>query len=93
MPGAVTITILGPATSEKAIAMRERVRAAIQRDLGTAGAAAVLLTYLAATDSYRIETATEHLVVRNAGTARLRNRVEDVRKILLTCGAKVADGH
>lgn len=95
MPGVVNVTILGPPANDAAATLRERVKAAIQSDLATDGAVAVLLTYSAATDSYRIETATEHLgiVTRGAGTARLQHRTADVRQIILACGAKVDGGH
>jgi len=74
VPSGVTVTVLGPPTNPAAATLRERVKSAIQRDLSTDGAVAVLLTYSAATDSYKIETATEHLGIatRSAGTARLR---------------------
>jgi hypothetical protein len=90
VPGGVTITVLGPPADAAAAALRERMKSAIQSDLMTDGAVAVLLTYSAATDSYRIETATEHLgISRGAGTARLQHRTADVRQIILACGAKV----
>jgi hypothetical protein len=74
--------------------MQERVKTAIQRDLAVAGgAAAVILTYTAATDSYRVEAATEHLgPMRAAGTARVQHRVADVRAIVAACGATVEGG-
>ena len=90
MPGGVNVTILGPPASEVAAGLRESLKVALQRDLGTSGEVSVLLSYSSATDSYRIETATEHFgVARGAGTARLQHRTDDVRKILLACGAKV----
>lgn len=86
----MNVTILGPATSPAAASMHERVKTAIQRDLQTSGAAAVLLSYTAATDSYRIEAATEHLgLARAAGTARIQHRIAEVRAIVLACGARV----
>jgi len=73
--------------------MRERVKAAIQRDLRPEGAAAVLLVYSSATDGYRIEAANEHLSGGGrGGTVRLRNRLADVRAIIEGCGARVEQG-
>jgi hypothetical protein len=90
LPGTVNVTILGPATDAAAAALRERVKTALERDLQSTGAVAILLSYSAATDTYRIETATEHLgITRGAGTARMQHRTDDVRRILLACEAKV----
>ncbi len=70
--------------------MRDRIKAALQRDLRPEGAAAVLLVYSSATDGYRIEAANEHLSgVGRGGTLRLRNRMADVRDIIEKCGARV----
>jgi hypothetical protein len=86
----VNITILGPAENEEAAAMRERVKAAIERDLMPEGAAAVLLVYSSATRGYRIEAANEHLSGRGrGGTLQIRNRTADVRSIIEKCGARV----
>jgi hypothetical protein len=89
----VNITILGPAANEEAAAMRDRVKAAIERDLRPEGAAAVLLVYSSATNGYRIEAANEHLSGRGrGGTIQLRSRVADVRSIIEKCGARVEGG-